>query len=272
MLGNYSYVLPSEILLKPLKVGNNPEVANMNNKRFVIAREPDKNFMFNCATIKEITGGGEVNARLNYSNDTKTNLNLTFILECNEEPKLNEVNDALSRRILDIPFKNRFVDKDIYDTLDDEEKKTTFLINKFYKTNEFKEKYKITLFLILCEYYREYYNNNNTLPIPDEILKRNRQYLANSDELLSWFDDNFIKTNNKKDIIKLKIVYDIFKNSEYFNNLNKLQKRQNNYKHFIEKIENNMFLKKLIIKDCHGTQIITNYIQKNKFENNELDL
>ncbi len=76
MMGNYAYTLPSEILLKPLKTGNNPEVANMNNKRLVIAREPDKNQMFNCATIKEITGGSELNARLNYSNDTKTNLKI----------------------------------------------------------------------------------------------------------------------------------------------------------------------------------------------------
>ena len=38
MLGNYAYVLPVNILLGPLKTGSNPELANMNNKRFVIAR------------------------------------------------------------------------------------------------------------------------------------------------------------------------------------------------------------------------------------------
>jgi phage/plasmid-associated DNA primase len=59
MLGNYAYVLPSHILLKEMKTGSNPEVANMLNKRFVIAREPDRNLQFNCATIKEITGGAE---------------------------------------------------------------------------------------------------------------------------------------------------------------------------------------------------------------------
>ena len=122
MLGNYAYVLPVNILLGPLKTGSNPELANMNNKRFVIAREPDANFKFNCATIKEITGGSELNARLNHSNDTKVNLKLTFLLECNNKPQLNEVNDALARRILDIPFKNRFVNKDVYDELDDAEK------------------------------------------------------------------------------------------------------------------------------------------------------
>ena len=262
MLGNYAYVLPVNILLGPLKIGSNPEIANMNNKRLVIAREPDKDQKFNCSTVKEITGGTELNARLNHSNDTKVNLKLTFLLECNDKPKLNEVNDALSRRILDIPFKNKFVDQQIYNDLDDNEKKTTFLINSFYKSTEFKDKYKQSLFLILVEHYKEFYNNNRVLPVPDEILQRNREYLQSSDEFLNWFEDNFEKTNNNKDLIKLKEIYDKFKRSEYFNNLNKLQKRQNNYKNFINKIENNMFLKKYVFEDTHKCMNIKNYIEK----------
>jgi phage/plasmid-associated DNA primase len=122
MLGNYAYILPANILVGAMKQGNCPEIANMNNKRLVFVREPNPDLKFNCATIKEITGGGEINARLNYSNDCKTNLNMTFVLECNDKPKLNEVNDALMRRILDIPFKSKFVSKDIYETLEEEDK------------------------------------------------------------------------------------------------------------------------------------------------------
>ena len=259
MLGNYAYVMPVNLLLGPLKTGSNPELANMNNKRLVIAREPDREQKFNCSTIKEITGGTHLNARLNHSNDTTVNLKLTFLLECNDKPKLNEVNDALSRRILDIPFKNKFVDKKEYDELNENEKQTTFLINSYYKTTEFKEKYKQSLFLILAEHYKEFYNNNRVLPIPDEVLKRNREYLAKSDEFLNWFDDNYEKTDNNKDIIKLKVVYENFKASEYFNNLNKVQKRQNNYKNFVEKMQSNMFLKKYVTEDHTHTNLITNY-------------
>ena len=68
------------------------------------------------------------------------------MLECNNKPQLNEVNDALARRILDIPFKNRFVNKDVYDELDDVEKTYTFLINDIYKSFEFKNKFKQSLF------------------------------------------------------------------------------------------------------------------------------
>ena len=111
---------------------------------------------------------------------------------------MNEVNDALSRRIVDIPFKNKFVDKKEYDELEEDEKQGTFLINSYYKTSEFKDKYKQALFLILTEHYKEFINNNRSLPITDEIIKRNRAYLASSDEFLNWFDDNYTKTDDKK--------------------------------------------------------------------------
>ena len=269
LLGNYAYVLPVNILLNDLKNGSNPELANMNKKRLVLSREPDSNKNFNCATIKEITGGTEINARLNFSNDTKTNLNLTFILECNQKPKLNEVNDALSRRILDIPFKNKFVDEITFDNLDDDEKKNTFLINYYYKTKEFKEKYKYCMFLLLAEYYKKFNDNNRKLNIPSEILKRNNEYLKNSDQLLSWFYDNFEKTDNEKDIIKLKVIYDKYKSSQYFMNLNKEQKRIDNYKNFVEKIETNRFIKKYIKTNKDKTYVIKNH--KCKIDENDDD-
>ena len=77
--------------------------------------------------------------------------------------------------------------------------------------------------------------------------------------MLNWFEDNYEKTNNNKDTIKLKIIYENFKSSDYFNNLNKLQKRQNNYKNFIEKLKSNMFLKKYVTEDQSYVCIITNY-------------
>ena len=270
MLGNYAYVLPVNILLGPLKTGSNPELANMNNKRLVIAREPDANLKFNCATIKEITGGSELNARLNHSNNTKVNLKLTFLLECNSKPQLNEVNDALARRILDIPFKSRFVNKDIYEELDECEKDHTFLINDFYKSLEFKNKYRQALFMILVKHYTEFNSNKRNLPITSEIRSRNNEYLAKSDEFLNWFDSAFEKTKSKSDTIALKLVYDNYTKSDFFTNMNKVQKRQNNYKNFVEKIQGNMFLKKFLTQTTKDkTYIMTNYIIK--IDDNEDD-
>lgn len=269
-IGNYAYVLPSNILSGPLKTGSNPELANMNNKRFVISREPDSSLKFNCATIKEITGGEALNARVNYSNDTNVNLKLTFVDECNDKPQLNEVNDALARRILDIPFKSSFVSKDVYDELEENEKTHTFLINDFYKTLEFKNKFRQPLFLLLVKYYKEFYDNKRNLPITAEVRNRGNEYMAKSDEFLSWFNNEFEKTKSKSDNIKLKAVYDCFKNSDFFTNMTKVQKRQNNYQNFIEKIQNNMFLKKFLIQ-IKETYIITNYTIKKGDTKNDSD-
>ena len=112
--GNYAYVLPSNALTGSIKSGSNTEIGLLNRKRIVFSREPDSKADLNCNTIKEITGGSELNARVIYSKDTKVNLELTFILECNEKPKLNEVNDALRRRVIDVLFGQKFVDQQEY--------------------------------------------------------------------------------------------------------------------------------------------------------------
>ena len=258
MLGNYAYLLPVNILMGPLKTGSNPEVANLNKKRFVRCREPDDAYKMNCSTIKELTGGDSINARLNYSNDTKTEVCMSFVIECNKKPFLSEANDAMMRRIIDIPFKNRFVDENIYKTLDDDEKKNTYMTNCYLKTQEFKEKHKHALFFILAEYYYNFHVNNRNLIIPDEIKKRNVEYLENSDEMFCWFNDKYEKTV-KTDNIKLKTVYTNFTRSEYFSNLNKADKRKNNYKNFVKKLSENMFLKKYVVKDIHEVYMLTGH-------------
>jgi phage/plasmid-associated DNA primase len=265
-IGEYAYVLPSIILLHPIKVGGNPETANLNNKRLVISREPDAKFKFNCSTIKELVGGNEINARTLYSDKTTTNLKMTFVMECNEKPKLNETSDALSRRIIDIPFKSRFVDKKIFDKLNDDQRINVSIINPFFKTREFKDKYRIILFEILRDYFKIYKDNSSILPITDDIIERNEDYMKNCDEMFCWFDENYIYSNNEEDIIQLKEVYDIYKMSDIYINSSKEVKRLFSYKNFIKGIENNTFLKPYIRKSSTGVYIMIK-MKKNEEDN-----
>jgi len=241
-IGEYAYILPSSIILNNLKTGGNPEIFNLNNKRLVICREPDYKFKINCATLKELVGGTEINARTLYSDKTTTNLCMTFIMECNEKPKLNETSDALSRRIIDIPFKSRFVDKKVYDKLNEEQKINTAIINSYYKTKEFKETYKTVLFLILKDYFYRYYKSKDLL-ITDEILQRNDDYMKESDEMISWLSENYKTTTNKDDIMNLKDIYNNYRLSDKYLNSTKEEKRNFSYNKFIRDISNNPFLK-----------------------------
>lgn len=260
--GNYGYVLPSNVIMQPLKLGSNPEIANCNFKRFVVIREPDDNYKIYCSTIKEMTGGKDINARLNHSNDTNINLNMTLVMECNNKPKLSEVGNGMKRRLVDIPFDSSFIDKCFYDKLDDEFKTNTFTLNKFYKTNEFREKYKQALFILLTEYYHEY-NKNGSLIIPEIIEKRTMEYMSNSDEIFCIVDEILEKTNDKKDFIKIKDLFELAKGIDYYVNMTKEQKRNFNYKNFCLKLENNLFLKYYICLNSDKIKIIRNHKIKN---------
>ena len=101
-------------------------------------------------------------------------------------------------------------------------------------------------------------------------MKRNRAYLADSDELLNWLEENYEPTENKKDTIKLKTIFEEYKKSQFFENLTKAQKRTNNYKNFIDKLEKNFFIKKFVTEDKDKVKILMNYrIIKDTEENDE---
>ena len=72
MLGNYCYILPSQILTAPLRTQRHLELANMNKKIFVHFKQPDRKLNFNMSTIKNITKDSKIIVRANYSNDSTT--------------------------------------------------------------------------------------------------------------------------------------------------------------------------------------------------------
>ena len=231
-LGEYSYTAPNDLLLNGIKSGNNPAVACMNNKRLVIYREPDgENQKINGATIKELTGGSEINARMNYSNDTKTKLRATHILECNKKPKIDgRKDDSIERRLVDIPFKSTFTTKQ---ELLDQDLDYVYKANIYYKSDDFKNKFKSTLFDYLIQFIKDYDKFVCDEPYTcQEIIQRTKEYIQDSDDLYNCLNERIEKTCNKQDYISCKDLYGIYKSSEYFYNLSKKQKREQNYKWF----------------------------------------
>ena len=72
------------------------------------------------------------------------------MVECNELPKIDGVNNAIIRRVSVIPFTSKFVDTSLYDELGQDEinKNNIFVGNNFYKSDEFKMKYRQSLIII----------------------------------------------------------------------------------------------------------------------------
>ena len=259
MFGNYGYVLANQVLLSPLKEGPNPAVANMNNKRFVICREPKSTLKLDVSVMKEITGGDKINARLCNANNTDTNLKLTLVMECNRKPEFSEVDKAVQRRLVCIKYKSEFVDKEIYDSMDDEQKMNTYPINTYYKTSEFKQKYKQALFNVLIKHGFKFINQNNCqLSIPSEVVENSKSYLAGSDELYQYILEYFEPTNDKSSI-KICNLWNTFKVSEEYKDLSKDAKRKYNKKTFVEILQSNIFLKNNITTDKSGVLILKGF-------------
>lgn len=250
-VGKYGYKLPSNVLLQEIKSGANPEMALLDNVRFALVQEPNAEKKIKCSTVKEITGDTTLNVRDHYSSKCDINLSLTLVMECNDKPKLDEVNDAVNRRIRASVFGSKFVPQDIYDDLDKEQRVNVFISNPYYVSDPFREKYKCVLFDILTKYFKMFQENNYILgAMPFACKKVCVDYMATSDNIYGWFSGFYKKTAKIEESkpILLSELFNVFESSSYYNNMSKADKRTYNKKHFIDKIETNLFLQKYLKK------------------------
>ena len=248
-VGKYGYNLPSHALLQEIKEGPNPELANLHNKRFVVCSEPEKSKKVNCSAMKKITGDRILPVRSLYSANCETVLLLTLLMECNTDPVFDEVNAAVLMRIRNSLFENTFYTEAEFNDLDEETKKTAVLGDPYYKTENFRDEFKCVLFDLLIPYFNKFQENNYKLkPMPKPCALKCNKYLAVSDDIYGWFNEFYVKTEKIEDSepISFTTIYDNFKHSEFFDNLNKADKRKYNRKYFCEQIEKNMFLKKFV--------------------------
>jgi phage/plasmid-associated DNA primase len=264
-LGDYGYIASNAILFETTKTGSNPEKSNMENKRYIVFKEPSSNRKFDNNIIKELTGGNKFSARGHQESETERRLAATIVVECNNRPLFNSPpNAAEERRVVDILFKCRF-------TLDDskvDKINHVYKANLGYKDQEFQDCHKFALMLIVFNAHKLYETNGYKLDIPTSITKRTDEYLKMSDTLLSWVNDVYEETPNKKDIIKLKDMFQELKKSEYYYNLSNVEKaKYNTFQSFKEQIRSSKLSDKYVARCNKFANYITNYIEKKDVDN-----
>ena len=231
LFGDYCLIYANvSLLIEKDKTGPNPEKANLDNKRIAIMKEPREDEPLLNANIKNFTGGGNVAGRNIYSKNTIINLCMILIMECNTRPTFkNEPGDAEDDRVVDILFPNRFTTNE-----DEINNINIFRGDPKYKTLEWKEDHRDAFLQILITSFKNLQKNNYALTIPKVVAVRTQAYLNQSFPIYELFNDYYIKTGDKKDIVKLKDAYALLKNTETFNDYSKQQKLKYNYKYFCE--------------------------------------
>ena len=247
-VGSYGYVLPSNILLNEIKSGANPEVANLHNIRFALTQEPNAKKKICCSTLKELTGSPTLNVRDLYSSKCSINLKLSLVIECNDKPLLDEVNEAMNRRMRMALFESMYVSQENYNSIVD--KTNVYVENSFYKTDDFKSQYKQALFMILLKKFDLFrINKFEIIEQPKRCAEMCKEYMATSDDIFGWFRECYkTEPNETSEPIMLTDIFKEFEKSSFYDNLSKNDKRKYNRKNFTEKIENNMFIKRFILR------------------------
>jgi len=240
-LGGYAMIGNNAILTERNRTGANPERANLHIKRFVVFREPSSRDVFQNSAIKELTGGGTFSGRGLYQSETTKKLCLTCVVECNKKPLFAETpQEADIRRVIDIPFRNLFTD--------DEHRVNPVLgiyrANPNLNEDTFQKQHRCAFLKIIMDAYTRYANDQYDLKIPQSIKKRTNEYLQLSCDLYQWILDNYEKTEDMKDIVKIKDMYVKFKLSDFYDNLSRADKRSSKYteRGFIMQIKDITFL------------------------------
>jgi len=273
LLGKYGYNGASSTLLAPLKTGANPELANMHKKRMIVYREPEaEKASLNISTIKEITGGDKLNARGLYKGNTETILSGTYIMECNDRPLINgKLDEAAVERWVDILFPSFFtMKKELYENKD---LNNVYKANKYYKSQEFKDKGRFALFRFLINWIKKYEEENeksvcDTFADCKEVKERVDKYIETCDEKYEWFITKYEKGEDK-DFASVKEVYERFKVSEIWENMTKKEKRKNTYKVFCDYLQQSVNFK-MFYKDRYKDhrRVLLTFKEKEDTEKN----
>lgn len=175
--------------------GSNEELMSVKGMRIVLFSEPSSMKKLHTSFIKELTGNDEQSTRANYgSKETFKFMGVPHIL-CNKIPELDEVDGGIERRLKCIPYESRFVD----DPSQVDESSNIYLRDMCIDKN-FKD-WKYCLMKDIIEMA------DVEVPEPAEVIEHTKDLLQRENLTKAFIDECIEKTDNMKDIIKMKDVY-----------------------------------------------------------------
>lgn len=112
VLGNYSGKISADTLTVGCKRNVKPELAEMNGRRLLIASESQEGARLNDSIVKQLCSTDEVFAEKKYKDPFYFTPCHTLILYTNHLPRVSGNDAGIWRRLIVIPFNNKFVGTD----------------------------------------------------------------------------------------------------------------------------------------------------------------
>jgi len=228
----------------------NPELASLEFKRCCIMSEPEEDELINTGMMKLLTGNKTFKTRGLYQSAREICNLLITILECNSRPEFKGRKDnALYSRLVDILFTQEFGDDE--ERIENDE--NYHKVDPTLKDEMMVSQHATAFFHILLQIEGfEVYE-------PPTVKDRSKNFLMGTDALVTWIYETFEYVEDKKEHIKMKEVYDMFKESPFYHQLDTKEKRRWNKTKFVENMENNIKLRKYCKENTRFVKIFTNH-------------
>ena len=262
------------LLVSAAKPGGHNEGgrACMVHKRFISVAEPDQHLSggnLNGAVIKELTGGGAIQARKIYQGSVSVQANSFITFQTNDFPGTDDTSRGFRRRLSVYTHLSKFKTNDELND-DDTVKNVRFIYPADNSLNENLRKniyYKQAMFYYLLPYAKRNIEHNwrslQKIPKPKCIMSGIQQVLSRANGITKWFCDNLDEcvryTTDSGDkvlpIINIRSMIKLMIKMNKENQNQKLWKRfadeNDEQKHLVKSIQNYFEQQIFIIQPCY---------------------
>ena len=178
-LGDYCFDFDPEVLTsrKKSSSGPSPEIAMAADANVGLIPETDEEAKFKESSVKRLTGGDHVYARLLHSNGGSVEMKCKIIAACNLIPKFNRNSQAIYNRFLYIPFIATFCD-DAPETDEEQYAQKRFKNDKYFDQKI--QKLALAMGWLAVHYYSVY--KTEGMNRPPIVKKYTDEYWAENDD------------------------------------------------------------------------------------------
>jgi P4 family phage/plasmid primase-like protien len=175
IFNDYAITAPMEMFLTTKYDRHPTEIARLKGARLVLAHETMKGRAWDEAKVKTLTGGGGLTGRFMRGDFFDFDPTHKLLLEGNSKPSLRNVDEAIRRRFVLVPFTVTILESD--------------------RDPKLGEKLKTEWPAILRWMMEGYVEWKQTgLMVPASVRKATEEYLADQDTLGEWLTD-YVKTD-----------------------------------------------------------------------------